>query len=184
MKTDFYFRNINQKLRKECTQCAKMKQKVYDCENKEKMKNFKKQYFQQNRGRINEYRKQYIKNRNKTDVNYRLIVYTRNRIFKSLKGMTKQSSTKKTLGIDIDLYRKCLEFQFTPKMNCEKIEIDHVKPICKFDVTKEDEVQEAFNWKNTQPLLKHDHHQKGTKINFLDYQLKFNNAYQFLNLND
>ena len=36
MKTDFDFRNINQKLRKECTQCTKMKQKVYDCENSEK----------------------------------------------------------------------------------------------------------------------------------------------------
>ena len=25
MKTDFYFRNINQKLRKECVHCTKMK---------------------------------------------------------------------------------------------------------------------------------------------------------------
>ena len=28
MKTDFYFRNINQKLRKECAQCTKIKQRV------------------------------------------------------------------------------------------------------------------------------------------------------------
>ena len=94
MKTDFSFRNINQRLRKECVQCTKMKQKVYDCENREKIKKYKKQYFQQNKGRINEYKKHYVKNRNETDVNYRLIVYTRNRIYKSLKGMMKQSSSR------------------------------------------------------------------------------------------
>ena len=38
-KTDFYFRNINKKLREECAHCTKMKQKVYDSENREKIKN-------------------------------------------------------------------------------------------------------------------------------------------------
>ena len=184
MKTDFYFRNIIQKLRKECTQCTKMKEKVYDCENREKIKNYKKQYFQQNKGRISEYKKQYVKNRIKTDVNYRLIVYTRNRIYKFLKGMMKQSSSRDELGIDIDSYKKWIEFQFTPEMNWENIEIDHVKPICKFDVTKDDELREAFNWKNTQPLLKHDQQQKGIKFNFLDYQFQFIKAYQFIKLNE
>ena len=54
MKTDFYFRNINEKLRKECAQCTKIKQRVYNSENKEKTKNDKKQNFQQNKERINE----------------------------------------------------------------------------------------------------------------------------------
>ena len=54
--------------------------------------------------------------------------------------MTKQSSAKKILGIDLDTYRKWLEFQFSPEMNWENIEIDHVKPICMFDVTKDEEL--------------------------------------------
>ena len=37
----------------------------------------------------------YLKNKRETDVKFRLISNTRNRIYKSLKGMTKQSSTKK-----------------------------------------------------------------------------------------
>ena len=69
-------------------------------------------------------------------------------------------------------------------MNWSKIEIDSVKPICLFDVSKDEELREAFNWKNTQPLLKHDHQQKGVNFNFLDYQLQFNKAYHFLRLND
>ena len=67
-------------------------------------------------------------------------------------------------------------------MNWSNIEIDHVKPICMFDVTKEDELREAFIWKNTQPLLKYDHHQKGIKFKFLDYQIQFIKAYQFIKL--
>ena len=61
---------------------------------------------------------------------------------------------------------------------------NHVKPICMSDVTKDDELREAFNWKNTQPLLEHDHQQKGINFNFLDYQLQFFKTYQFLRLND
>ena len=45
MKTDFYFRNINEKLRKECAQCTKIKQRVYNSENKEKTKNDNKTKF-------------------------------------------------------------------------------------------------------------------------------------------
>ena len=76
-----------------------------------------------------------------------------------------------------------MEFQFTPEMNWSNIENDHVKPICMFDVSKDEELREAFCWKNTQPLLKKDHQIKGTKFNFLDYQLQFIKAYQFLKLN-
>ena len=77
--------------------------------------------------------------------------------------MTKSSSTKDILGFDIDTYRKWLELQFTPEMNWSNIEIDHAKPICMFDVSEVEELKEAFSWKNTQPLLKHIHQQKGTK---------------------
>ena len=53
-------------------------------------------YIEQNRERRN----RYLKNKRETDINFRLISYTRNRIYKSLKGLTKQSSTGEILGID------------------------------------------------------------------------------------
>ena len=137
-------------------------------------------YNEQNREREN----RYLKNKRETDVNFRLISNTRIRIYNSLKGMIKKSRTKKFLGIDTDTYKKWLEFQFTPEMNWENIEIDHVKPICKFDIAKDNELKEAFNWKNTQLLLKKDHLQKGIKFNFLDFQLQFIKAYQLIKLNE
>ena len=39
----------------------------------------------------------------------------------------------------------------TPDMNWSNTEIDHVKLICMFDVSKDEEVREAFNWKILSP---------------------------------
>ena len=72
----------------------------------------------------------------------------------------------------------------TPDMTWDNIEIDHVKPIYMFDISKEEELRDAFSWKNTQPLLKEVHQEKGIKFNFLDYPLQFIKAYQFLKLNE
>ena len=52
-------------------------------------------------------------------------------------------------------------FQFTSEMNWLNIEIDHVKPICLFDISEDKVLRECFNWKNTQPLLKEILKQKG-----------------------
>ena len=53
-----------------------------------------------------------------------------------------------------------------------------------FDKSDDEELKLAFNWKNTQPLLKQDHHQKGTKYNFLEYHLQVIKASQFLKLKE
>ena len=155
---------------------CKLCRKKYYYENLVKIK----KYNEQNKERRN----RYLKNKRETDVNFRLISNIRSRIYKSLRGLTKQTSSRDILGIDIDLYRKWIEFQFTPEMNWSNIEIDHVKAICLFDISNDEQLKEAFNWRNTQPLLKKDHQQKGIKFNVLDYQNQFIKAYQFLELND
>ena len=91
--------------------------------------------------------------------------------------MTNQSSAKDISGIDINVHREWIEWQFTPEVNWSNTEGDHVKPICMFDLSKDEELLEAFNWKNTHPFFKQDHLQKETKFYFLDYQLQFKKAY-------
>ena len=53
-----------------------------------------------------------------------------------------------------------------------------------FKISDDEELKLAFSWKNTQPLLKNVHSQKGVSVIFLDYQLQFIKAYQFLKLNE
>ena len=69
----------------------------------------RKKYYNENLVKIKKYNEQnrerrniYIKNKREKDVKFRLISNTRNRIYKSLKGMTKQSATKDILEIDIE----------------------------------------------------------------------------------
>ena len=76
----------------------------------------------------------YIKNRIKTYVTFRIIRNTIRRFHKALNSKPKSISTKDTLGIDIDTYRKWIEYQMTPEMNCRNIEIDHMKPLCLFEM--------------------------------------------------
>ena len=44
--------------------------------------------------------------------------------------------------------------------------------------------EKRLNGKKTQALINEFHSQKGTKYTFLDYQLQFIKAYQFLRLNE
>ena len=179
--SEFNVRTDTQKYRKQCRGCIKLIKKEYQTNNKDKINLYNKNNFQHNKKKFYESRK----NRRKTDVNFCSISNTRRRIHHALmNGKSKSSPTKDLLGIDIDLYRKWIQWQMTPDMTWGNIEIDHIKPICMFDVTKDEELREAFIWKNTQPLLKEVHQQKGTKFNFLDYQLQFIKAYQFIKLNE
>ena len=192
LKSNFHKDNTrNDGLYNQCKVCRKH----YYMKNSIKLIQKQKDYYLDYRDRIKEYqlknhdkiiaqKRIYSNNKYKSDINFRIISNTRRRIHHALNGKSKSSLTRDILGIDIDLYRKWLEFQFTPEMNWENIEIDHVKPICLFDISDDERLKEAFNWKNTQPLLKKDHQLKGRKINFLDYQLQFIKAYQFIKLNE
>ena len=171
--------------------CIRERKKEYYLENRDWIRVYK----IQNRDQIEEYQikiydkisarqKIYSNNRYKTDINFRLICKTRSGIRQALNGKSKSISRKEILGKDIDTYRKRIEFHFTPEMNWLKIRIDHVKPICLFDVSKDEELKETLNWKSTQTLLKEIVSQKRVKYNFLVYHLQFIKAYQFIKLND
>ena len=76
--------------------------KQYYLNNQDRLNNYQKNYNHENKEKIN----LYIKNRIKTDVNFRLIRNTRRRIHHALNGKSKSSSTKEILGINVDSYRK------------------------------------------------------------------------------
>ena len=127
------------------------KHKFYNKRNRDQKK-----YESKNHDRIFARKKGFILIMKKTDNNFRLICRTRSRIHQSSKNISKQSSTKEVLGIDVATYRKWIEWQMTPEMNWSNIQIDHVKAICMFDVSKDEEFKKTFSWKYTQPLLKHE----------------------------
>ena len=137
-----------------------------------------------NHDRIFSRKKTYSNNRYKTDNNFCLICRTRSRICQALGGKIELFSTKQILGMDIDLYKKWIENQKNPETNWTKIEIQHVKPDCVFDISKDEQLKEALFLKNTQPLLKEINKKKGIKYIFLYYRLQFIKVYHFYKVNE
>ena len=180
-------KDMSDNLHSQCISCGrifyneilvKIKQYYWDNGNR------KKEYYLKNCDKISIRHNEYIKNRLKTDVHFRSFHNTRRRIHHALNGKLKSSSTMDILGIGFIVFRKWIEIQMTPDMNWKSIDIDHVEPFSAFDTCDEEQSKEAFNWKNTQPLLEKVHQQKGVKFNLLDYRLQLIKAYQLLKLNE
>ena len=124
----------------QCKSCVIQKQKIYDSENREKVLNRIKDYLLKNHDKIIARKRICSNNKYKTDINFRLICKTRSRIRQALKGKSKSSSTRNILGIDINTHKRWIEWQMTPDMTWDNIEIDHVKAICLFDLSKEEDL--------------------------------------------
>lgn len=93
----------------------------------------------------------------------RLKESTRVRIYNGLKD-GKDRSTEQYLGCNISDYTLYLESKFTQDMSWDNYgtywEIDHIKPICKFNLLDEEEMYKCFHYTNTQPLSKQDNREK------------------------
>ena len=70
----------------------------------------------------------------------------------------------------------------TPEKNWSTNDFDHVKPLCLFNVSKDD-LKEALTWKRTQPLIKKTSTQ-GTGFCFIDSRSQFIKTYQFIKIKE
>ena len=100
-------KNIKSKdgLQSQCKFCLNDYNKNYYVANQDRLLNKQNLYNKGNRDKINTRMNEYVKNRIKTDVNFRIIRNTGRRIHQALQGKTKSSSTKDMLGIDIETYK-------------------------------------------------------------------------------
>jgi hypothetical protein len=71
------------------------------------------------------------------------------------------------LGCSVDQLKTHIESQWRDKMSWENHgkgkghwQIDHIKPICSFDLSSQDEMRKCFFYKNTRPLWHEDHKTK------------------------
>jgi hypothetical protein len=118
----------------------------------------------ENRKKWLETTKKYVKNKLEKDPVYKLKLYYRNSICKAKikNDFKKKSRTAEYLGCDWETFKKHIENQFEPWMNWSNWgqhnpnssrtwNIDHIKPLAKFDFSKREEIEKAFNYKNCRP---------------------------------
>lgn len=173
LEKQLYEMRKGKKICKDCTNARFMKwkhksgfveyQKQHRLDNKEKLDQSSKKYRENNRDRFNQKYRDKIKN----DVSFRLKQYLRNRIYAAVKLNYKSGSAVKDLGCSIEELKLHLESKFQPGMTWEnhgKWHIDHIIPLCKFDLTNREQFLQACHFSNLQPLWAVDNIRKGGKL--------------------
>ena len=100
-----------------------------------------------------EQKNEWCKNEHNTNINYRLKKSLASRLrFVLLKNDT----TMNYIGCNIQYLREWFEYNFTSEMNWDNYgsywSIDHIIPVCKFDLTIENEKLKCWNWSNLMPV--------------------------------
>ena len=159
--------------------------KLYRIENKDKIKKKQSEYCQNNKKLISIRRKKYMainkkkinkktylyrKEKKKNDIQYKVAMKIRSRVFNAIKrqSVVKAVSTIVLLGCTTEEARKHLESQFLEGMSwgnhgIHGWHIDHIKPCASFDLTDVEQQKECFNFNNMQPLWAFDNLSKGAK---------------------
>lgn len=157
--------------------CAKMKEynqrteysKNHYAANKEIVDAKWKTYYEKNKKVLQAKNLQYRKERLKVDPGYRILNSCRRRLRRALKGERKLYNFMKNVGCSADQLKSYLESQFQPGMTWQNYSnrgwhIDHIKPLSKFDLTKEDQFHQAIHYTNLQPLWAGDNLKKSNKL--------------------
>lgn len=131
------------------------KHKAWNRANKEKIKEWQKL----NREKINHSVRELKKKNPQVKIRENLRKRTRN-VIKGQKSK-KMTDTLALLGCSLDFLKIYLESKFQEGMSWENYgyygwHIDHVRPCCCFDLTKEADQRECFHYTNLQPLWAKD----------------------------
>lgn len=123
-------------------------------------------YRKQNRKQIQKTMTKYERERKKKDPVFKLAKTMRSRLLSALtrKNAKKNCRTMDLIGASPSFVMGYLEAKFTEGMTWENHgtwHIDHIKPCCSFDLTKEEEQRKCFHYSNLQPLWAEDNLKKG-----------------------
>jgi hypothetical protein len=102
---------------------------------------------------LREQKTEWCRNERITNINYRLKKSLAARLRNVL---SKNDTTMNYIGCNIQYLREWFEYNFSSEMNWENYgsfwSIGHIIPVCKFDLTLEDEKLKCWNWSNLMPV--------------------------------
>jgi hypothetical protein len=136
--------------------------------NVEKIAALGKRWYLANKEKRAEQHRVYRANRIKTDVGYKIQRKLRIRLYQALKGNFKTGSAVGALGCSIEDFKKHIESKFQPGMTWDNWSrdgwhIDHVVPLCVFDLTNPEQLNKACHYTNMQPMWSTENWRKGGK---------------------
>jgi len=148
----------------------KNRRKIYWENNKEELKkknlNYQKIYYSipENVEKRNIYRRKYENDRRKGDIQYAIKTRLRSRMRSVFRSYIESGLLKKgKLDKKIDWKSVCEHLDKTKPDNWEEFHIDHIKPLCSFDLTNPEEMEKANNYANLQWLTAKENLIKSSK---------------------
>lgn len=109
----------------------------------------------------------YVRNKRKSDINFKLKTGLRSRLSSLLRGK-KWCSYIELLGCPLEEFRVRLESKFKSGMSWNNYgrqgwHIDHIRPCASFDLTDPEQQKICFHFSNLQPLWAIDNMRKGDR---------------------
>ena len=119
-----------------------------------------------NRDRFNASARQRNAIRYKSDVQFKIALNLRRRLYMAVKGLHKSGLAVRELGCSIPEFKAYMEALFHEGMTWDNWSkggwhIDHKKPLSRFDLTDPEQVREACHYTNLQPMWSIDNCSKG-----------------------
>lgn len=105
--------------------------------------------------------------RYKNDIQFRLSILLRKRLYGAIKFKSKKGSAVKLLGMPVQDFIKYFENLFQPGMSWDnkgEWHIDHRIPLASFNLEDAEELAKACHYTNLQPLWALDNIKKGAKL--------------------
>lgn len=143
--------------------------KKWKTKNKDKISVYNKSYRKENKTKINKLKTKYY-HQKKTDPIFKITINLKNKISKAVRGRCSKSFHLNYLGCTAEELKIYLENQFQSGMTWDNYgpkgwHIDHIRPMCSFDLSNHEELKEACHYTNLQPLWAIDNLKKGKKWN-------------------
>jgi hypothetical protein len=166
--SEFYKRKLSKDgLAALCKKCNAEKGKSrYACHREEIIRKVT-EYNKTNAEKKRVWRRKYIKDRLKTDLEFRLSRNLRKRLWELLRGSEKNVSAVTDLGCTQEELIKHLELQFVPGMSWDNYgpdwHVDHIVPLSWYKLEDVEEQRRAVHYTNLQPLFKKDNLAKGNR---------------------
>lgn len=123
---------------------------------------------------LREQKTEWCRNESNNNMNYRIKKSLAARLRNVL---NKTDTTMNYIGCNIQYLREWFEYNFTQEMNWDNYgsywSIDHVIPVCKFDLTNETEKLKCWNWTNMMPVsIQYNSSKKEINLNQINYILE------------
>jgi len=157
---NFHLAKCKGTIRAMCKECSSIKRK---------------EYYQNHKKEVNKQVTEYQIEKMKKDPIFKMERRLRCRIYHAFisQDNSKKKRTLEYLGCSIKWFQEWIEFQLYDGMTLENYgefwHIDHVKPCISFDLSKEEQIVECFNWKNLRPLTATKNLEKNCKL--LEYDI-------------